>query len=165
MAFDAINFEVQVHFEDNGGGLSMRTYGVVAGTEYADLVTALPTTIATIAATSDCLIYDYAIRSIWVNDTPTIPASGIQNENQALLTLKILGKPLDSATLSIPGAKPALFVTTSGPGANVVNMSSSLITNFVGLLEDGALLTVSDGDNVIIQGGKGKRRHTKNNNG
>jgi len=165
MAFVAQNFEVEVTFEDNGAQLVSRRYGVVAGTTYADLITALPATIATIAATSDCLVYSYAVRSIWANDTPTIPASGIQNENQALLTYKLLGKPLDSGTLSIPGAKPGIFVGTSGANANVVDMADTAVVDFGGLFVDGGLLTISDGDNIVLQGGKGKRRHTKNNNG
>lgn len=165
MAFDALNYELEVAFQDNGGEIVTRRYGVVAGTTYADLITALPATIATIAATTDDLVYSYAVRTVFVNDTPTLPASGIQNENQAILTFKLLGKPLNSGTLTIPAAKPSLFVGTSGENANVVNMSASAVSNFAGLFVDGGLLTISDGDNIVLAGGKGKRRHTKNNNG
>jgi hypothetical protein len=165
MAFTQQNFEVEASFQDNGGEVVSRRYGVVEGTTYADLLTALPATMATIAATSDCLLRSYAVRTIFTNDTITLPASGVQNENQALITAKILGNPLKSATLSIPGAKVGVFVGTSGENANIVNMGASVVTDFIGLFESGGLLTVSDGENIIPQGAKGKRRHTKNSNG
>jgi len=165
LAFTAQNFEVEVSFQDNGAEIVSRRYGVVSGTTYADLLTALPATVATIAAMSDCLLRSYAVRSIWTNDTITLPASGVQNEDQALITAKINGDPLKSAILSIPGAKPGIFVGTSGENANIVDMTDSAVEAFIGLFLSGGLLTVSDGEEIITQGAKGKRRHTKNSNG
>lgn len=165
MAFVAQDFELEVAFADNSGAKVTRRYGVVSGTTYADLNTGLAAIISTIAATTDDLIVSYAIRSIWANDTITLPASGVENENQALLTLKLFNDPMHSGILTIPGAKPGIFVGTSGPNANVVDMADSAVTAFVGLFEDGGLLTVSDGQSVVLTGGKGKRRHSKNSNG
>jgi len=165
MAYVAQDFELEVTFADNSGAKTSRRYGVLTGTTYADLNTALAATIATIAATTDDLIVSYAIRSIWANDTITLPASGVENENQALLTLKLLADPLHSGILAIPGAKPGIFVGSSGPNANVVDMADSAVTDFVGLFMSGGILTVSDGQQVVLTAGKGKRRHTKNSNG
>lgn len=166
MAFAAGPYELVVTFADNSGDEVTRTYTYSEdAADYDTIITGLPATIATIAATSDDLIVGYTVKTNFNNDTIVLPASGVQNENQAILTVPLLGKPRDSGTLTIPAAKPTVFVNTSGPGANVVNTAASIVTNFVGLFVDGGLFTLSDGDFAIIAGMKGKRRHTKNNNG
>jgi len=165
MAFVASNFQLVVSFVDNGGKTVDRTYNFVDGTVYADIITDIATTVATIAATSDCLISGYVVKSVFNNDTITLPAAGVQNENQAIITTPLLGKPRDSGTLTVPGAKIGMFVGSTGPAANVVNMAAGIVTSFIGLFVSGGIFTLSDGDNAILSGAFGKRRHTKNNNG
>lgn len=165
MAFDAAGFKLVVTFADNSGSKVDRTYNYVPDMVYADILTGIAATIATIAATTDDLITGYTIQTVFNNDTIVLPAAGVQSENQAIITTPLLGKPRDSGTLTIPAAKIGVFVNTSGPGANVVNTAASIVTNFVGLFVDGGIFTLSDGDLAIIAGMKGKRRHTKNNNG
>ena len=166
MAIEAAGYELVVEFADNGNEKVTRTYGVVADTTYADLLTAVPASIipAIIAVTDDAVI-GWFIKTLYADPAYSIPASGVQNENQAIITVRLDGLPTESGTLTIPAAKPTVFVATSGRNANVVNTAASIVTNFIGLFVSGGLLTLSDGELALATGAFGKRRHTKNTNG
>lgn len=165
MAFASSGFELVVAFKDNGDDTVTRTYKFVDGIEYDDAVTAAAAFIATLDPLTNALISWYRIVNILDNDTQTLPADGVQNENQLILTVGILDKPHESATLTVPAPVIGAFVGTSGKAANQANVSASIITNFVGLFVDGGNFTLSDGDTAILTGLAGKRRHTKNSNG
>jgi hypothetical protein len=102
---------------------------------------------------------------VQVEDTLVLPASGVENENQAFFSGKIFGDPTDSATQSIPAADPAIFISTSGPGANVVNMANATVISWVALFDSNGPWTISDGEAWVNATVKGKRRHVKNSNG
>lgn len=166
MAFAIIGWEVVVTFKDNGGDAVTRTYSAPdPALEFDDVATAATALIASLDPLTDCLISSYAIKAIIDNDTQTLPAANIENENQLILTLQVLDKPRDPATLTVPSPVIGAFVSPTGKGANIADTGDALITNFVGLFLSGGLFTVSDGDIALLTGLAGKRRHTKNSNG
>lgn len=163
MAFVDQPFELVVSFADNSGEVVTRNYRL-QDTDYADILTGLSSWIPTIAATTDDVIVSYFVKSIFVNDAIVLPAAGVQSENQAIISGKIEGQPLESFTVTIPAPKIGVFTATSGKGANIVNQAASIVTSFMGLFASGGAFYVSDGE-FPAAGWSGKRRHTKNNNG
>lgn len=102
---------------------------------------------------------------VTVEDAITLPASGVENENQMFFSGKVFGDPTDSATQSIPSADPDFFMALSGPGANVVNTTNATVISWLALFDSTGPWTISDGEAWIPATVKGKRRHSKNSNG
>lgn len=165
MSFASAGFELVVTLKDNGGQPTTRSYAFVAGTAYADALTAAGILITALDALTNDLISSYRVAEVFDNSTQTLPADGVQNENQLILSIPILDKPHDSGTLTIPAPVIGAFVGTTGKAADQANVAATIITNFVGLFVDGGTFTLSDGDTAILSGLAGKRRHTKNSNG
>ena len=118
MALALHHFEVIVSFADNSGDTVTRTYTVPEGVvaDFGEFTALIPALLANVAAVTAALITGYRAAEVYYEDTITLPASGVENENQALFTGKIVGDPGKSGTISIPAADPAIFVATSGPG-------------------------------------------------
>lgn len=167
MALVEDGFELVVQLADNGGKpYGQKTY---------DLVDDDPTTVAAVAtsilgkltAVTDSVVAGYSINQKFINDALTLPASGVQNENQAIITATIVGQPNKSASVTIPGAKIAIFTNTSGKGANIVNMGNTALQTYLGIFDPtgGNEAFISDGEQIVALSGSGKRRHVKNSNG
>lgn len=162
MAFVSQGFVGHVTFEDNGGNKTTRTYHLRATTA-DDAGDAMTTIIAAAAAVSDALIIDYDFGEVFGQDSGSYPASGVQIENQALITTQ-LATFNKVATYTIPAPKPAMFVAMSGPGANEVNPTYAALVTYEGLFTAAGVATISDGeDATAIQ--NGKRIHRKSNKG
>src|SRR5205085_924864 len=158
MAFALLGWEVVVSFKDNGGETVTRTYSVPdPAAEFDDVATAATALIATLDPLTDCLISSYAIKAIIDNDTQTLPAAGVQNENQMILTLQVLDKPRQPATVTIPSPVIGAFASPSGKGANIVVPTVTIVANFIGLFVAGGVFKLSDGDTALIAGAAGKR--------
>lgn len=163
MAFVLQNFIFTIAFADNSGAQTIRQYEV-QDTDLAAVTALLDDWAATFAAVTDCEIVSYSLTQRWQEDAVTLPAAGVQNENQALITGKVDGDYSESITLSIPGAKIGVFQNTSGPDADKVDITETIVTNYLGLFADGGAFYVSDGEFAAAPF-SGRRRHTKNNNG
>jgi len=167
MALVFQKFKLTVNLADNGGS--------PYGSKEFDLVDIDPTTVAAVAtsvitkllAVTDSEVASYQISQVFINDALTLPASGVQNENQAIITCPVVGIPNKSATVTIPAANIGVFTNTSGKGANIVDMSDTALLAFLGIYDPtaGNEAYISDGEQIIAAAGGGKRRHTKNNNG
>src|SRR5215204_6789534 len=83
--------------------------------DYATLVTQWAASLTTINNVTDSVIGAYTLKAIWVEDSLVLP-SGAENSDQAIMTAKIDGDPTESATLTIPAASDAVFVSTTGGG-------------------------------------------------
>lgn len=165
MALVSGGVKLIVSYMDNGGDITHRTYRYVDGTTYAAAVTGLAAVLATLNALTDCVISGYSLAEDFIEDALVLPAAGIQNENQLILTVGIEGDPTESGTLTMPSPVIGAFTSPTGPGANVANVGAPVVTNFVGLFVSGGQFTFSDGELGNASDVKGKRRHTKNSNG
>lgn len=169
MALVQLKWFLEVNIADNSGDLSPRFYEMPEAT-VADFDAFIISTNALLAALNnmtDGVIASYRIGAVYVEDALTLPASGVENENQAFFSGKIVGDPTDSATQSIPAATPGIFTATVGPGANVVDMSDGAVLTWVGFFDQAGPgpWTISDGEYWTSSTIKGKRRHVKRSNG
>jgi len=163
MAFVLQNLIFTISFADNSGAVSTRTYET-QDTDIAAVTALVDDWATTFAAVTDCEIVSYALTQRWIEDTVILPASGVQNENQAIVTAKILGDPTESATITLPGPKSGVFVAPSGPLADVVDVAEPIVTNWLGLFLDGGAFYVSDGENPVAPF-SGRRRNVRNASG
>ena len=169
MAFTQLKWVAEVGIADNSGSIVPRFYETDLDTfaDYDAFLAGFATLRSALQNMTDGPIASYRLSALFINDALTLPASGVENENQAFFSGKIAGDPTDSATQSIPAAKPGIFVATSGPGANVVDMGDAAVATWVALFDEtgpGPWL-LSDGEHWANATVKGKRRHTKNSNG
>jgi len=169
MALAQLKWYLEVGIADNSGDISPRFYEMpVASAADFDAFTVNANALrAALANMTDGVVANYRIGAIFADDALTLPASGVENENQAFFSGKIVGDPTDSATQSIPAAKPAIFVNTVGPGANVVDMNDGAVLTWVGFFDQAGPgpWTISDGEYWTSSTIKGKRRHVKRSGG
>jgi len=169
MALGQLKWFLEVGIADNSGDISPRFYEmpVANSADFDALVINANTLLAALANMSVGVIAKYRIGAEYVEGALTLPASGVENENQAFLSGKIFGDPTDSATQSIPAADPDIFTAVVGPGANVVDMSDAAVLTWIGLFNQTGPgpWTVSDGEYWVDTTVKGKRRHVKRSGG
>lgn len=169
MALTQLKWVAEVSIADNSGAVVPRFYesDIATFADYDTFEAGFTTLRSALQNMTDGVIASYKLSAIFINDALALPASGVENENQAFFSGKISDDPTDSATQSIPAAKPGIFVTSSGPGANVVDMGDAAVIAWVALFDEtgpGPWL-LSDGEHWKNATVKGKRRHTKNSNG
>jgi len=168
MALVQNKWTLQVGIADNSGDVTPRFYEmpVAAAADFAAFVIASNALIAALNNMTSGVVANYKLGATYVENALTLPASGVENENQAFFSGKIAGDPTDSGTQSIPAADPGIFVATSGPGANVVDMNAGAVLTWVGFFDEvSPTWTISDGENWVGDTVSGKRRHTANSNG
>lgn len=166
MALTSVGFVLNVDFADNSGDVVTRRYPLVAGAVYADVLTYAVDLITDLEALTDAQIIAYNVTERFEVSALALPAAGVQNENQIILTAAIAELPLKSATLTVPAPVIGAFVAPTGPGANVVNTGAAVVTNFLANFAGGTgKFTVSDGEQIDTSDVRGKRRHVKNSNG
>lgn len=167
MAIVADGLQLVVALADNGG----KPYGL----KTFDLVVTDPTLAGAVVtsilgklnAVTDSIVAAYSLNQKFVEDALALPASGVQNENQAIITSPVVGEPTKSATITIPAANIGIFTNTSGKGANIVDMGDVALLAYLGIFDPtgGNEAYISDGEQIVAAAGGGKRRHVKNNNG
>lgn len=169
MALVQLKWFLEVGIADNSGDISPRRYEMpeASAADFDAFLINVNTLITALDAMTDGAVANYRVGAVFVEDALTLPASGVENENQAFFSGKIVGDPTDSATQSIPAATPGIFTALSGPGANVVDMSDGAVLTWIGLFDQAGPgpWTVSDGEYWSNATVKGKRRHVKRSNG
>src|SRR5664279_209353 len=164
MALVAGGYFGVVDLIDNGGNVTRRRYELTAAT-VADADSDMSTVIVpALVAVTDAKVKGYLIEVTTVEDSLTLPASGVEIENLALLDFSIVGHPEKSATLTIPAPKPTIFVASSGDGANVVDPADAAVIAYVALFEGSGQVLISDGE-VAAGLVSGKRIHRKSSRG
>jgi len=169
MALTQLKWFLEVGIADNSGDISPRFYEMPEGSaaDFDAFQVASNALLAALNNMTSGVVANYRIGAVFVEDALTLPASGVENENQAFFSGKIVGDPTDSATQSIPAADPAIFVNTVGPGANVVDMNDGAVLTWVGFFDQAGPgpWTISDGEYWTSSTVKGKRRHVKRSGG
>ena len=168
MPFLAGNFGVTVSFIDNGGNQVSRDYDMdpATVTDFTEALAAAGAILTDIIAFTDAALPQYRIYRKYEETALVLPASGVQVENTASMTLLIAGSGSEKANLNMPAPKAATFVSSSGPQANVLNTGNAVVTAFVDnfLPDPTGSFTISDGEKAarILNG---KRVHKKSSKG
>lgn len=164
MAFLPGRWFTVINMVDNGNDPSSKRFELNA----ADSAAATVVQTALLAAwnnVTDMKVVSYYTYQEEVSDVETLPASGVERENVALLDFDIRDKPNKSASLAIPGAKPGIFVASSGSGAKIVDNADVAVIALRDLfISDPPSVFISDGESAGILIG-GKRIHRANSNG
>ena len=167
MALVQLKWIAEVGLADNSGDISPRFYEapLAAFADFAAFQLGFNTLLTALNNMTDSVVANYRLSAGFVENALVLPLSGVENENRALLSGKIVGDPTDSATQTIPAATPGIFVSPSGPGANVVDTGDGAVTTWIGLFDATGPWTVSDGESGDAATVKGTRSHSKNSNG
>lgn len=165
MAWLAATFGCTVSFMDGGSNVTSREYMMDESvTTFDDAAVAALAIIADIIATTDAALPTYRVFQTFNEGSLVIPASTVQIENCASLTVLLTAAGNKKANLNIPAPKIGLFVGTTGPQANIVNMGVAAVTDFLANFTVAGEFTVSDGEE-IARGLNGKRVHKKSSKG
>lgn len=165
MALVGGGFGMTVSFLDNGMNQVTREYlmdpDIVTYTDAAAEAVAM---IPKVAAVSDASLPQYRVFQIFSENALTIPGSGVQVENQASITALLTTPGNKQANINIPAPKPAIFVSTSGKQANIVDTENPALVAFTDSFKVAGKFTISDGEEItrLVDG---KRVHKKSNKG
>lgn len=163
MAIVSGGWKITITVVDNGGDVTTRTYDlqsaddIEAGTDSAAV-------LAAFMALTDAVLLSHQYYEVFVNDALAFPASGVENQNQALLDFLITDDPTKHATLSIPAPKPGIFMSTSGPSAEIIDVADAAVIAFAALFIPAASAFLSDGETADALVG-GHRRHVRSRRG
>lgn len=157
-------FELVVQIADNSGKTTKKTFELQSATA-GDAATDSAAILAALGAITAGAIKSYSINQVFVENALVLPASGVENENQALLTIRLASDPTKYGTVAVPAADPAIFVATSGAGANTVDTGNADVNTFVALYTTGNEAYLSDGELAdVALDFSGKRRHVASRN-
>lgn len=149
---------------DNGGNETTKTFQLREATDFELAHSAMLSIVTALTALTNAKVKTWGTTRVMAEEALVLPASGVQIEDQALLTVTIDGKPNKSATLTVPAPIPAVFVDTSGEGANVVNTAWATLNTYVNCFKSTGQAFISDGEDVGALF-KGRRIHRKSRRG
>lgn len=163
MAFVSRGWFGYVTLVDNGGNETTKRYELQA-TDDTEAGTAMTAILAALGGVTDSLLLDYSYGEKFAQDSGSYPGVGVQIENLALIQTDIAGDIAKTATYTIPAPKTVVFLGTSGPNANVVNVAGAAVLAYQALFMTGGSSYISDHEiAATIQ--KGKRIHRASNRG
>lgn len=146
MAIVATKFEMSVSIVDNGGNPTSTTLEL-RGADYAAAAANAGAIITALTAVTDGVIVGYRLAEVYEETgTVTLPAVGVNSAESASITVGVAGAGLKKANIRIPIPKQAVFVGTSGADTNIVNLSATIVNNYVDLFRSGGHAYVSDGE-------------------
>lgn len=158
MAYVSQGFTAYITLADNGNERSTKSYQMRAAT-YAAAITGIDSIVAALDAITQSSIVGYGVTHVFADDAFAVPTdTGVQNENQALVTVGIDGSPLKSATLTIPAPVNGIFVATSGANANVVDVLDADLLAYTNLFKASGAAFISEGEDLSVLK-EGRRIH------
>lgn len=166
MALVAGGFTLLITVVDSAGDKTTRSYQLTAATA-ADAATEGAALVALFDPLTEGVISRYAISQQFIEDAFAYPAGGVEVENTAQILGRIDGDPTKTASFNIPAAAGGIFVATTGPNRNVVDMADAAVVAFLAEFATGGTALISDGEALdpTTPGVSGKRLHKKNNKG
>lgn len=165
MALIPGGFGMTVSFLDNGMNQVTREYMMDLDiATYEDAAAAAVAMIPKVVAVTDASLPQYRVFQVFSENALTIPASGVQVENQASISALLTTPGKNLANINIPAPKPAMFVALSGKQANIVNTGWAPLVTFTDSFLIAGSFTISDGEEIsrLVDG---KRVHKKSNKG
>lgn len=129
---------------DNGRNQTSKRFELAVA-DAAAAATLVASLVTNLNAVTDAVIVSYFYYREFVEDSLSLPASGVQVEDVALWLFDIVDHPQKTATLAIPAPAPGIFQTTTGAGANIVDTNDAAVIALRDMYLDGDLL-ISDGE-------------------
>lgn len=164
MAWAAGMFGVTVSYIDTGSNVVTREYMMDdTVTTSAEAGVAALAIIADIVPITDAALPQYRVFQVFYEDALTLPANA-QVENQASMTVQLDAVGNKKGNINVPAPKTAIFIGSSGPQNNIINMAANLVTNFLANFLSAGAFTTSDGEK-ITRGLDGKRVHKRSTRG
>ncbi len=166
MAWLAAGFGCTVSYMDGGSNVTSREY-IMDETvlTFDDAAVAALAIIADIIPLTDAALPSYRVFQIYNEGSLVIPATTVQIENCASMTVLLTAAGNKKANINVPAPKAGAFVNpVNGPQNNIVNMSAAIVTNFLDNFTVSGDFTISDGEE-IARGLSGKRVHKRSNKG
>lgn len=167
MALVAAGWELIVNWVDRAGNNARNIISLVATDDAGDadaVFGSVSGILAALNAGSDCVVSSYLVQKRFVENALTLPAAA-EAEMKAHISAKIDGDPTDSAVFDLPGPSDAMFIDTTGPNANVVNVDEDPALSIIAIFQTGGSGFISDGEHWDVDTAKGKRIHKKSTRG
>lgn len=163
MALTAGSWYTVFELVDTGGKVVTRRYEQSAPADDAAARASALAMATDLAAVTNAKIKSYHTYQVFEEDALTLPTAA-EVEMQALITVGIDGKPLKSASITIPAPVDGIFVASSGSNYDVVDGTDTDLAAFLANFDSEALFYVSDGEQMDGFK-KGVRRHVKSSRG
>jgi len=165
MAQTSVGWTLDVTLVDSSGvNTAVKHYELVAadGTEAAD---AADTILTALAGVTDAAVKGYVIGERFAETgTFTLPTDA-EIENQALLVGRLDGNPFKKWSTTIPAPKIGIFVLSTGPSRNIVDLADTAVVAYRALFQSpGNVATISDGETLDVLE-SGKRIHRQSSKG
>lgn len=154
MALTALGFWLDVTIADNSGATTTQRWEMQS-IDYAAALVDAGQVIPRIAAVINGVIVSYGISSKWAEDSLTLPGEESQKEAKMLLSGRDETNPLKKHTITIASPDAAVFQETSGPQANIVDLSNADVIAWYGSFTTGGELFISDGEICLDEGSGG----------
>lgn len=151
MAWVAGGFVLNVRLVDSGANEVRKSYKLTSADAAAAATDALAV-INALEAVSALGTKTYAINQIFINDAFALPAAGVQAEAKAVLVMTDSVDPAKTHITEIPGPETDVFVTTTGTGANIVDVAHADVITYVNLYDATGEATISDGETIATGG-------------
>lgn len=165
MAMVAQRFGMTISFVDNGGNQVTREYmmssSVATYTDAAAAAAAMYPLVNTITAAT---IPQYRVFQVFEDNAFVLPADmGVQVENQASMTFLLAGIGSKKGNLNIPAPTSGIFVATSGPNANIVDIADAGVEAWADMFLAAGDFRLSDNEasSRLLQGRRVHRRSSK----
>lgn len=165
MAIVTKGWELSISLVDNGGNITTLSWeaNTAVVTDLATAQAARDALVTDLEAISNAVIIGTRLSEVQYEDSVAYPAAGIENEDKASISY-LIQDTNKKGNLKIPAPVIGAFVNTSGPSANVVDVTATVVTNYCDNFRTTGGWYVSDGESLqtVL---KGKRISAKNNNG
>jgi len=171
MALVASGWKLSVNLVDRGGRSTTREFALVATDTAGDaaaVLTAAGTILTRLQAVSASAVKSYQVGKVFLENALTLPTSAeAENEQHALITAQIRGIPNKSAVIDIPAPEQLVFLSASGPGADMVNFAQAEVDDYVEMFDSAAdnLATISDGEFINSGIVRGRKTHSRSSAG
>lgn len=166
MALSGLQFGMTISFVDNGGNTVTREY--MMKTEiatYDDAAAAAAAMAPIVDALTGAKISQYRVFQVFQETSFSLPVdAGVQVEDRASMTFLLSGAGSKKAAINVPAPVIGIFMASSGPGANIVDVNDAAVVAFAGQFLGAADFRISDGESTerILAG---HRTHSRSNKG
>lgn len=148
MAFQAQAWFMTISVIDNGDNQSNVTFEMTAATHLLAVIDAA-VVLAAFEAVCAAGTVSWSLSQVNVNDALVTPASSaVQNEAKALYIMRDSVNPTKKHTKRIPAPETDVFLTTSGDGANIMDVAHQDNLDLANLFAAAGVCTISDGESI-----------------
>lgn len=149
MALVLSGFEVTVELKDSSNRSFRKVLKCNSGVaDHAAALTAAAAYAAALSPIIDTVIKSYRVSDIFEENAFALPTGGINGSEQAMLVWNLEGG-LETVNHFLPGPDPGIFVATSGPNRNVIDIADAALGTYQNQFKTtGGVFEVSDGEQI-----------------